>query len=412
MTRCRQTEAILDATFAGIDPTRAQAAHAAHCAECARSLAQARRFDNELRSIGTDLTPEPMHPAAEGSLEPAPDKRWAGLMTWRRGMVGGLALLLVAVLAEGGQWLGSLGDGLTDVGNADVRPSDERVTNWARRIQEPALRLQGVRNADASWELVRVESCGSAGMAFFEGLGLDGERTYVWGTGPIDGARPTTTGMSNSVDDRTAARLRATLPPCDLVLDRVAQEVFDEVGDARDLWTLTTGDEVFEGEARVIGATPIRDGHRAGPNGEEASPTFLMLLERQTDRTFWIERPSISVTDHLAVGSNAESEVAREGQPDSTQVFADPGHLDETLFGWIDDPRVRAVDISIPREGTVLRYTVASPGFLIQFDARVGPVEEMQFELIDGTGTVLASGSVVSWPMNEPTRRPITIGPP
>lgn len=227
--------------------------------------------------------------------------------------------------------------------------------------------------------------------------------------GPRDDgrARPTTTGRSDSVDDRTAAKLRATLPPCDLVLDRVAHAVFDEVGDARDLWTLTTGDEDFEGEARVIGATPIREGHRSGPNGEEATPTFLMLLERQTDQAYSIERASIGVTDGwTTVGSNAESDVARQGRPDSMRVFGDPGHLDETLFGWIDDPRVRAVDILIPREGTVLRYSVTRPGFLVRFDARVGPIDEMQFELIDTAGAVLVGGSVIPWLHHEPARRP------
>ncbi len=92
----------------------------------------------------------------------------------------------------------------------------------------------------------------------------------------------------------------------------------------------------------------------------------------------------------------------RDGRPVSMRVFADPSHPDETLFGWIDDPRVRAVDISIPREGTVLRYSVAKPGFIIQFDARVGLVDEMQFELIDAAGTVLASGSVAAWLFDQP----------
>jgi len=408
MSRCRQTDALLDATFAGTQLTRAQAAHAAHCAECARALSQARRFDNELHSIGVDVTPESMHPTLEVSSESATDERRDRLMTWRRGTVGGVAVvLLAAVVVGGGKWPWSLGDGLPGTGIADDQPADERVMSWASGIEEAALRLQGRRNAAAGWELIRVERCGSVGMAFFVGIEPEGERTYVWGSGPIDVPRPTTTGRSDSVDDRTAARLRATLPPCDLVLDRVAHEVFDEVGDARDLWTLTTGDEDFEGEARVIGATPIREGHRSGPSGEEATPTFLMLLERQTGEAYRIELASIGVTGGwTTVGSNAESDVARQGRPDSMRVFGDPGHLDETLFGWIDDPRVRAVDILIPREGTVLRYSVARPGFLIQFDARVGPIDEMQFELIDTDGTVLVGGSVTPWLPHEPTRRP------
>ena len=113
MSRCHQTDALLDATFAGIGLTRVQAGHASACAECARALAQARAFDNELHSVGFDLTPEPMPPAPETSTESARDERRDRLMTWRRGVVGGVAVvLLAAVLAGGGQWPWSLGDGL------------------------------------------------------------------------------------------------------------------------------------------------------------------------------------------------------------------------------------------------------------------------------------------------------------
>jgi hypothetical protein len=45
----------------------------------------------------------------------------------------------------------------------------------------------------------------------------------------------------------------------------------------------------------------------------------------------------------------------------------------------------------------VLRYTVGSPGFVLQFDARVGPVDEMSYELLDEHGAVLAAGQVTPW---------------
>lgn len=47
-SRCRQTDALLEATFAESGLTRAQATHAADCRSCARELAAARRFGIEL----------------------------------------------------------------------------------------------------------------------------------------------------------------------------------------------------------------------------------------------------------------------------------------------------------------------------------------------------------------------------
>ena len=79
------------------------------------------------------------------------------------------------------------------------------------------------------------------------------------------------------------------------------------------------------------------------------------------------------------------------------RVFGDQRHIDETVFAWIDDPRVRSVDIWIPREGLTLRYSVTTPGFLARFDARVGSVDEMTYQFRDSLGSIIASGSVTPW---------------
>lgn len=120
MSRCHQTDALLDSIFAGTDITRAQADHAAGCSECARALAHARRFDGELHRIGLDLSPEAVSSAALA----APSLiRGGRSMTWRRGVFGaaGAAVLLMAVVYGGGQWLGNVfGDRTT---SAPAAPS-------------------------------------------------------------------------------------------------------------------------------------------------------------------------------------------------------------------------------------------------------------------------------------------------
>ena len=87
-------------------------------------------------------------------------------------------------------------------------------------------------------------------------------------------------------------------------------------------------------------------------------------------------------------------------------MLADLGHIDETAFAWVDDPRVGSVDIWIPREAVTLRYSVTTPGFIARFDARVGAVDEMEYRFRDSVGTVIASGSVAPWPAAEREGRP------
>ena len=105
MSRCARTGEIVEASF-GPGITRADAGHAAQCPECARALAVARRFENELRTAGAELSPEPM-PAPEEVVMVTdgsePRSGWA----WSR-MVAGAAVtvVLVGVFYYGGQWLG------------------------------------------------------------------------------------------------------------------------------------------------------------------------------------------------------------------------------------------------------------------------------------------------------------------
>lgn len=105
MSRCRQTERLLDVTFSGSDLTRVQADHAVACGDCARALAEARRFDRELGRIGHDLAAEPMtatgpDPARRASTMSPP--RLGHPLTWGRGrwafVLAAVAVVLIAVM--------------------------------------------------------------------------------------------------------------------------------------------------------------------------------------------------------------------------------------------------------------------------------------------------------------------------
>ena len=394
MSRCVRTDGLLEATFNGGGLSRDQIDHAVACVECARTLAQARRFEDELRRVGMDLTPESMADAIDagaGASDGMGGRTMGWPIRWAWAAAAAGAVLIGAV------WLG--GTMNESVPSGESRgPSDERVLAWANGIEEAARRSQGLWNPDQPWKLVRSERCGTSAMAFFEGQAANAERVYVWATGPVELGSPTAAGRGATVDDARAARFRATLPPCDIIVDSVAEDL-SEIGGARELWTSVTGEEQPEGAVRLIGATPIADGHRAGPEAETAIPTFLVLLERQTDAAHWVEQASVSVTDRTwAIGSDVA--LQREGSPETMRVFGDQRHIDETVFAWIDDPRVRSVDIWIPRERATLRYSVTSPGFLLRVDARVGPVDEMEYQFLDSVGAVIASGSVTPWPID------------
>lgn len=105
MSRCAQTDAILEASF-GSGITRVEAVHAAQCPECARALAVARRFENELRTAGAELSPEPM-PAPEEVVMVTDGSDSPARRGWIRIAAGAaVTAVLVGAFYVGGQWLG------------------------------------------------------------------------------------------------------------------------------------------------------------------------------------------------------------------------------------------------------------------------------------------------------------------
>lgn len=105
MSRCARTNAILEASF-GPGITGADAGHAAQCPDCARALAAARRFENELRTTGIELSPEPM-PAPETVVMVTDGSGPRSGWVWSRMVAGGaVTAVLVGAFYVGGQWLG------------------------------------------------------------------------------------------------------------------------------------------------------------------------------------------------------------------------------------------------------------------------------------------------------------------
>jgi hypothetical protein len=399
MSRCSRTDELLGATFGDAGLSSADADHAAACPDCARALADARRFDRALHVVGAELAPEPIPPGTATATDGAAIRE--GTPIGRRlAVIGGLsAAIVVGVLAGTAEW------GAADSSHAaQLATTDAKTDAWVQSALELVSRAEPDGGEAAGWKPVRVERCGHTGLAFFQATATDGLPVHRWTMGSIDVHPPQVSGTVRSVDDASVARVRATLPPCETVVDAVAAPLL-EVGGPRELWTLTTGDEDVEGEVRVIGATTVSDGHRVGPPGDGEVLTYLVLLERRSGGGALVERASISVMDGWTTTSRfLDVPVARPEAANPLQVFADPGYLDETLFAWIDDPRVRAVDIWVPRESKVLRYTVASPGFVVQFDARVGPVDELTYEMLDEHGAVIAAGPVTPWVDDAETR--------
>jgi hypothetical protein len=346
MNRCRETDALLDATFAGAELTREQADHATACTECAHALAQARRFDGELHRIGRQLAPEPLPSVGEIThLSTSTGRR---SMARRRTLAVGAAgaLLLAATIFGGGAWIGSLLTDEVQVGGI----SPEALDAWVDQTLPIALQMaERPRTGDGGLEPAQIETCGQTAVVFY------GQRNdaggYVWAIGRPDRTGLIETGWSLFLDEPDVAQFRALLPVCEVVLGPAEppEELVDwppierqgVVAIADFWWVGEWGDELGEGEVVV----------------------------EDNGRNIVIEGDSRAVAMGL--------------------------HRRAFLAVRVDDRSVQAVDI-VTAEGR-LRYTVAAPGFIIE---DVG-AEALRFELLDHAGIVVAAGPIVQWESDD-----------
>lgn len=205
MSRCPETDVLLDSVFAAMELTRSQASHVASCAECAHALSQARRFDTGLERIGLDLSPEPVLPAADLLAAEPSYSKGGRLVRVRRGLVGGAAaVVLIGLLIVGARWL-SASSGSGGIGaepHAAAIASD--FDGWLEDAEEAAS--VGQISQGDSPRLVRVEDCDRDFTAVLQD---DDSREFWWVSGPKDDASEATGGISRSMFVVEVARERA-----------------------------------------------------------------------------------------------------------------------------------------------------------------------------------------------------------
>lgn len=206
MSRCRQTDSLLDSSLAGIDLTRAQAEHASRCQMCARAVMTSNRFDGALRRLAADLSPEQMpRPSAIARTSP-PQARATTIARWRGGIsartgrpwIALAAAIVVLVVVAGvvsapdsvlGSW--------TSVPTSSERGALDDTT--VRACREQAATLQHVGEA-AGWPedsnlelvdrlpLVAHDQRGEASAALF--AGEDESAALICAVIPVAGQPP------------------------------------------------------------------------------------------------------------------------------------------------------------------------------------------------------------------------------
>jgi len=286
MSRCRRTDALLDATIAGVGLTGEQSNHATRCTECARALASARRFEAELAGIALELSPEPMPAPADLTAALAAGITGGRLMTLRHTFIGAAVVGGVVVLVAGISLLAPL---LAAPGSS-ARPP-ERLNAWLDAALVQALEVDGRRADPAEWQAYQVELCGSRAIAFFTERDPSGVRPFRWAIGePNDGQEVTATGISGTLFEADVARARAAMPVCSIFVDpslgdQAANDALEEA------WTRQRKEMEAQGfprgpipnfrqldlrDARVVDMTPIsRDTYRAlveVPDGARTQP--------------------------------------------------------------------------------------------------------------------------------------------
>jgi len=159
MSRCAQTDRLLDAIFASADLTRSQADHAAGCSECARALAHARRFDGELHRTGAEMSPEPMPAPQEVLSVMIDDERRAGGFRRRALAVSLAAVALLAVGGYfGGQWLTQVVRPGSELQPGSVPLAAAMIGVPARGVLVTEDGVVGIREVGDTLELVLVRS--------------------------------------------------------------------------------------------------------------------------------------------------------------------------------------------------------------------------------------------------------------
>lgn len=379
MSRCHETDALLEAVFTDAQLSRAQAAHLAACAECAHLLSQARRFDTELGSIGLDLTPEPMPAAAELLAVTAPIPRKGSPMTWKRNLIGAAlaaGALVFAISALGGRGLAP-GAGRAAPSVGPLATPDPQLNAWLDEAVGVAWKTSGREGTPRTRDFVRVEQCGDLYTVLF--VVEPAPADYFWATGPKEDGTDVQAGVSDAQDAAALAHARATATlECARVVDTTVppSEVVatvHEMGGLPDRIALT-GKTMLTPEIAVA--------VMEGPNSDGNYQRWIGLLRRQDDR--WISLPQQWIGTNIPANDGFTPFQVRE--------------LDRTLGSneiIVGSLPIGATSLELIVDGTVYRYE-ADPGSrgIVVVSPRT-PVGRMDFRVLDASGAPLSTGQII-----------------
>lgn len=409
MSRCRQTDQLLDATFAGTDLTRVQAEHVRRCAECARAMSQARRFENELGRTALDLAPEPMPAALDLAAPLQPTPSGGRSMSWRRGLLGAAlsAVVVAVVVFGGGRWLGSLLEGRVQVGTPTgnsaagqaAEASAREAAEEAARVAALAARARGdaeVQSIEISldaWlagalrqnfveppieregiDLVRAEHCGNMFTAVFTEVDTV-QRDFFWVAGVQGDGSTAQGGTAIALDGSAVAAARGTTTePCSRIVDdRPIAPIMEAV-------TLDAG--VPEGVSLL--ATTLLDPALAvavvdGENTDGNVQRWMGLV--RLDDGHW------SASPNSWIGTNIP---ANDGLTAWDLTTLDPSMENQELLVGALPAGARTIELIV--DGTVYRYEADARGIVIA--APEMPIDGATFRILDVGGDVIVEGSI------------------
>lgn len=390
MSRCHQTDALLDAIFVGTDLTRAEAAHIAACTECARALALARRFDGELQRVGLDMSPEPLPITVELAVESAPMSiRGGRSMTWKRSLIGGVvaATLLVAVVFGGGQWLGSRFGGALQPGG--IAPED--LNAWLGNALVSVIGETGRGARATDWEPLQVEECGTTAIAFWAERDPESNRAYRWAVGE-PGRLPVVAagGLTGSLSGAEVASLRASLPICSMVIDSALgeEQAREALLGAREAWGESGLNVSFM--PQILDPEVLDDAQITGLWRMDRD-LFGVVIAQESDAGAWLNRALL--TRERDGGFAIQHSGFDPGAAEPLVVYRDPMFGSATFFAVTGD--VEAAAVEFIGSGVLLRYPVRDSGFMLTADVPVDAVTEYRF--LDDEGRVLATGRIELW---------------
>jgi len=225
-------------------------------------------------------------------------------------------------------------------------------------------------------------------IAFYAESDPDSARVYRWAIGDPMSRIPTlrASGLAGSLFEADVAAIRATLPVCTVIEDASLEgdEAFEALDLARAHWA---------GEWQMVDRvrTPIPEaGELLRSNIVDVSVggryEYHVLIQ-QPDQV-GLDRLELSLGEG---GSYTVTDARRDSITlEPYRVFRDAGSMPglPVYFAMAEDDRVQAVELIAP--GQVLRYTIGSPGFILEVDE----MEITAFRFLDADGRVLASGDL------------------